>query len=589
MLESEAKTRALPPEEMGVLVRKDRTRDDVLLQFLQLTTKLFHMPSGYISVLDDKMRNVMVSHQIAMTPKPRQFTFCQYVVDTQKPVIVPDTLQDPRFCDHAMVVGPPGLRFYAGIPLTFQNGCTLGTYCVVDTVPRELTSEELASLMFIADLVSRFIESWLAVALTDLNSGLPNMHQLINDLQDDSSTEKSTEHTLIVIECISLTQSDDIARVMGTKRLNTLVRDISMALMRVLTLEASEKLYTLSAGRFALYSKPLTLCDRRRREQQLMALQAHLSDAVTIDLKIYVGETAITLPVCSAQESLRQAESALYEARHNRLHWGIYNQDDDCRRNEDFYLLNDLTEAIRKDKGLYLVWQPKVSLPEGKPVALEALIRWNHPERGNMPPGCFLPLIENTSLMMELTDWVIDHAIEQLSVWQGKGILLPASINISVLDLKREDFTYRLRNKMAQSGLDNGMLGIECLETEKLLASSLVLEELRLLRHNGFGVSLDDFGAGYSNLNYLLRIPLDTIKLDKSLIDDLPQEPSQRVIVRNIIRMLKELGYRVLAEGVEDEETARIISAYECDEAQGYYFSRPKTAEELEVWLEISR
>jgi EAL domain-containing protein (putative c-di-GMP-specific phosphodiesterase class I) len=181
---------------------------------------------------------------------------------------------------------------------------------------------------------------------------------------------------------------------------------------------------------------------------------------------------------------------------------------------------------------------------------------------------------------------VIDHAITQLAEWEQKGIALPASINISVLDLKRENFTQRLHDKMALAGLDNGMLGVECLETEKLLASSQVLEELRLLRQNGFSVSLDDFGAGYSNLNYLLRIPLDTIKLDKSLIDDLLKEPSRRVIVRNVIRMLKELGYRVLAEGVEDESTARIISDYACDEAQGYYFARPKTAEQLEAWLD---
>lgn len=585
MLESVAKNKVLPPDELGVLVRQDKTRDDVLRHFLQLTTSLFHMPAGYISVLDDKTRSVMVSHQISMTPKPRQFTFCQYVVDTQAPVIVPDTLDDARFCDHAMVVGPPRLRFYAGMPLTFKNGCTMGTYCVVDTQPRELTVEELKSLKFIAELVASFIESWLAVALTDLNSGLPNMHQLINDLQDASAAEELSGNSLMVIECIGVTQSDDIARVMGTSRLNTLVRDISVALARVLQLEPSEKLYMLSAGRFALFANPLTPDDRERREKQLMALQAHLSDAVTIDLKIYVGETAVTPPVCSGHEILRQAESALYEARHNRLRWGVYNQDDDYRRNEDFYLLNDLTEAIRKDRGLYLVWQPKVALPEGRPVALEALIRWNHPQRGIIPPGCFLPLIENTSLMVELTDWVIDHSIAQLSDWEKKGILLPASINISVLDLTRDDFSHQLNAKMAQVGLKNAMLGVECLETEKLLASSRVLDELRLLRHMGFSVSLDDFGAGYSNLNYLLRIPLDTIKLDKSLIDDLLKDPSRRIIVRNVIRMLKELGYRVLAEGVEDEMTAKIISDYACDEAQGYYFARPKTAQELENWL----
>lgn len=576
----------LLPEEMGTLIRHDRSRDDVLRMFLQLTTSLFNMPSGYISIVDDKTHNVIVSHQISMAPKPRQFSFCQYVVDSCQPVIVPDTLKDLRFCEHPMVVGPAGIRFYAGIPLTFKNGSTIGSYCVIDTIPRRLNDEDLTSLNFIANLVTRFIESWLNVAQTDLNSGLPNMHQLIGDLQNEVSHVDNNFSSLILIECIGVHQSEDIARTMGVNNLNRLIKDISLTLERKLQLKSCEKLYMICAGRFALYSKGLTLEERCHREQQLRRLQAHLADEVTIDLNICVGETAIASPCSSGQEILRQAESALYAARHSHTHrWGVYDQEDDDKRNNDFYLLYDLTDAIRKGLGLFLVWQPKVTLPEGHIIGLEALIRWQHPQRGILSPAIFLPLIANTSLMVELTDWVINHVIEQQIQWIKKGLRLPTTVNISILDLTRGNFTYHLIDKMETAGIERALLGIECLETEKLLASASVIEELRLLRQEGFSVSIDDFGTGYSNLNYLLRIPADIVKLDKSLIDDVQWEASQQIIVRNVIRILKELGFTVIAEGVEDKKTAGILSDYGCDQAQGYFFAKPLTTENLEAWL----
>jgi len=586
MLEKDNSGNGLLPEDVGTLIRKDRSRDDVLKMFLQLTTSLFNMPSGYISIVDDTTHNVIVSHQISMTPKPRQFSFCQYVVDSSQPVIVPNTCLDQRFCEHPLVVGSAGIRFYAGMPLTFRNGVTIGSYCVIDTIPRELTEDDLTSLNFISDLVTRFIESWLDVAQTDLNSGLPNMHQLIGDLQNEVNHDDAHYSSLTLIECLGVNQSEDIARTMGIKNLNRLIKDISFTLEKTLQLKPSEKLYMICAGRFALYSKNLTSSERSLREQQLRNLQAHLADGVTIGLNICVGETAITLPISSGQEILRQAESALYAARCSHAHrWSVYNQDDDDKRNNDFYLLYDLTDAIRKGVDLFLVWQPKVTLPDGNVSGLEALIRWNHPVRGILSPGIFLPLIADTSLMVELTDWVIDHAIEQQIQWIAQGIRLPTSINISILDLTRGNFTQNLVEKIEKAGLDRALLGIECLETEKLLANSNVIEELRLLRQEGFSVSIDDFGTGYSNLNYLSKIPADIVKLDKSLIDNVQWESSQQIIVRHVIRILKDLGYTVIAEGIEDEKTADILIEFGCDQAQGYFFARPMTTDKLELWL----
>uniref|UniRef100_UPI0034D4519B EAL domain-containing protein n=2 Tax=Kluyvera TaxID=579 RepID=UPI0034D4519B len=207
-----------------------------------------------------------------------------------------------------------------------------------------------------------------------------------------------------------------------------------------------------------------------------------------------------------------------------------------------------------------------------------------HPKNGEVLPSAFIPLVEKTSLMRELTAWVIDHTIAQLSDWKSRGLSLPVSINLSASDFSRPDFADELEEKILDANLDPAQLGVECLETEKILESPAALIGLAMLRLRGFKISLDDFGSGYSNINYLRKIPMDIIKLDRSIVSKVGHDKTSRIIVRNVITLLKQLDYIVLAEGVEDASTVEILKTLGCDEVQGYFFAKPMTPDTFETW-----
>mgnify|MGYP004703120457 CR=1 FL=1 len=263
----------------------------------------------------------------------------------------------------------------------------------------------------------------------------------------------------------------------------------------------------------------------------------------------------------------------------------IYKESEEIKRSNDFTLMNELSDAIRFDKGLYLVYQPKTCLKSGQPVGLEALIRWTHPVRGELSPAAFVPMAEQTDLLHEMTEWVIDTTIACLKRLNRQNIQLPVTINVSLNDFAKSNFADLLESKMLEARLPNNLLGIECLETERIIENAQALSGLHRLYEKGFNISLDDFGTGYSNISYLRRMPLDVIKLDRSLISGVLKDASSLIIARSIIKMLKELDYTVLAEGVEDAEVATLLSDFGCDQAQGYFFAKPLSDPELDIWL----
>lgn len=191
--------------------------------------------------------------------------------------------------------------------------------------------------------------------------------------------------------------------------------------------------------------------------------------------------------------------------------------------------------------------------------------------------------------MHRLTDWVVYKAVHQLTVWSARLPRLPVSVNVSVSDLSRKGFAAILSEKMQVTGLPAYLLGLECLENEIATENTEALTNMARLRELGFRILLDDFGAGYSNIGYLRRMPADIIKLDKSLVAGLINDPGSCIIASSIIRMLKELDFIVVAEGVEDKQTLELLREYGCDEAQGYYFSRPLTPVALENWLKTTQ
>lgn len=570
---------------LQALLTPDESREDVLKKFVRLASQALGIPGSFISILDDEQQFVRAAHNFALERSPREGSLCRHVVDGDMAVVVADTHLDARFVTHPLVLEAPYIRFYAGVPLKNREGIILGTLCVTDSVPHSFNANQLTTLKLLAAQVMSFLEAWHSAGFADPVTGLPNRQRLIRDLQFLATAGDTTVRRLVLIDCIDMPRAYELARSMGMAPVESLLKDVATLLPLRLRPANGDMLYTVATGRFAVLTRADSILNAAWVVGRLEGISADLGEGLSVALTTHTGEADFQAGAAPGQEVLRRAVSALHEAIGLGLPSLRFNESSDARRTEDFTLMNDLVTALRDNTGLYLVYQPKICLQSGKPTGLEALIRWRHPQRGELSPANFIPLAAQTEVLTELTTWVIDQTVIRLKRLSNSCIQLPITVNVSVRDFSQEGFADALEDKMIKARLPTSLLGIECLETERIIESPSAIRGLEMLKLRGFGISLDDFGTGYSNISYLRRMPLDVIKLDRSLISELSSDTASRIIVRSIISMLKELDYVVLAEGVESANTVKTLAEYGCDQAQGYFYSRPQADAELDSWL----
>ena len=258
---------------------------------------------------------------------------------------------------------------------------------------------------------------------------------------------------------------------------------------------------------------------------------------------------------------------------------------------ERLELQNGLRLAIDRNE-LVLYYQPLVSLASGRIVGFEALVRWQHPEKGFLSPVTFIPVAEETGLILPLGDWVLRTACGQLKTWLATGLGLRVSVNFSARQFRERNLVHTVERALADAGLEPRHLEVEITESIAMEGAEIVVANLNLLRTMGVGIAIDDFGTGYSSMSYLKTFPITSLKIDRSFVTDLPVNPADAGIVRAIIEMAHGSRLSVIAEGVETKEQFQLLHQYGCDEMQGYWFSRPlpsagvdkKLAEELELW-----
>lgn len=286
-----------------------------------------------------------------------------------------------------------------------------------------------------------------------------------------------------------------------------------------------------------------------------------------------------------ADQLLRQADQAMYQAKlagRNRYHLFDAEQDRSVRGR------NESVERIRlalRNKEFVLYYQPKVNMRNGKVVGAEALIRWQHPEKGLLSPGAFLPVIEDHPLAVDVGEWVIDTALRQSEIWRERGLTIPVSVNLGARQLQQADFLDRLRGILsAHPHIGRDRLELEVLETsalEDIVRASAVIESCRVL---GVSFSLDDFGTGYSSLTYLKRLSVSQIKIDQSFVRDMLDNPDDLVILRGILGLATAFKRQVIAEGVETVEQGTMLLQLGCELAQGYGIARPMPGDDLPGW-----
>jgi diguanylate cyclase (GGDEF)-like protein len=302
-----------------------------------------------------------------------------------------------------------------------------------------------------------------------------------------------------------------------------------------------------------------------------------------------VGASLYSTGGTDADTLIRNADTAMYFAkeRGNRLH--MYTEDMNGMLLERLSLENDLRKGIERGE-LSLVYQPKVDTRSGKAVGMEALVRWNHPDRGMVSPGKFIPLAEDTGLIVPLGEWVLAEACRQLKIWEAKGLRpLPVSVNLSSVQFKKKDLIIRIRDMISQHQINPALLELELTESCLMQSPELSSHTLHLLKKAGLSIALDDFGTGYSSLSYLRSFPLDVLKIDKSFVKDVTSNPDNAAITSTIITLAHSLGLKVICEGVETKEQLDFLRGRQCDEIQGFYFSPPIPPEEFEKWLDRAR
>jgi EAL domain-containing protein (putative c-di-GMP-specific phosphodiesterase class I) len=238
-------------------------------------------------------------------------------------------------------------------------------------------------------------------------------------------------------------------------------------------------------------------------------------------------------------------------------------------------LLRGLRPALAAPDQLSLVYQPRVDMQSGRCHSAEALLRWQHPTLGNVPPAEFIPLVEQTGMIRFVTDWVMEHALAEWSAQPEPERPRSVSINISPLNLGEENFAGRLGASLDRHGLEPGRVELEFTETAVLRDTGPVTRTVHELAGLGVGIAIDDFGTGYSNLFYLRETPATTVKIDQSFIRPLCDSRRDQIIVQSMIRMAHDLGYRVVAEGIENREVYDMLAAWGCDEGQGFHISHP--------------
>jgi len=281
---------------------------------------------------------------------------------------------------------------------------------------------------------------------------------------------------------------------------------------------------------------------------------------------------------------LRRADVAMYQAKRAGTGIETYDPERDPYSAERLTLLGELRHGIDNDQ-LVLHFQPKVALDTGRVIGVEALVRWQHPERGLLGPGDFLGVAERTGMIADVTRWVLDAAVRQCAAWRERGTELPVAINLAAANIVDITLPDAVESTLRRWNVPGELLECEISEDTVMGDPRRATEVLERLRALGVRLSLDDFGTGHSSLSYLKSLPLDEVKIDQSFVTGMAVDPSDAAIVRSTIDLARHLGLDVVAEGVETEDVLEVLVSLDCDVAQGFLLSRPLPADQLDGWL----
>jgi diguanylate cyclase (GGDEF)-like protein len=303
-----------------------------------------------------------------------------------------------------------------------------------------------------------------------------------------------------------------------------------------------------------------------------------------LDVRASIGIAGYPVDSGDPETLMRHADLAMYAAKRGNLGIATYDSTLGRHRKEQLSLLSELRRAIENDE-LRLTFQPKIDMSSGEIAGAEVLVRWQHPERGLVPPGDFIPFAEQTGFIKSITRWVIEATAQQCSRWRALGMSLKLAVNISVQDLLDTGMPDAILATLKGHDVPAGSLGLEITESGVMQDQAAAIAVLKRLRALGIDISVDDFGTGYSSLAYVRQLQATELKIDRSFVRNLVQDEKNRAIVLSIIELAHNLDLTVVAEGVEDRNSLEILRKLGCDLVQGYVFTKPLAEQEFRDWL----
>lgn len=578
-------------EELYALELLDSKAEGRFDRYTQLIADLFDFPVVLISLVDRDRQWFKSRFGWDQAEVPRDISFCGHALNQSSVMVVPDALEDPRFAGNPLVTGEPYIRFYAGAVVHGPSGHPLGTLCVIDRQPRHFDERQRDHLRQIADLVeSEIAHSYDLQALRasveftayyDPLTRLPNRRLLMDRLTQLLALAdlKSLQVAVLLFNVAGLRLLNES---LGTEYGNELLQKLGQRLDKHCPVGGT--VARLQADEFVLI---FPLREQKQREAVIRRIHLALNEPYACKgrdhfLRVQVGASLFPDQGATADRLIEQASAAI-RANHDGLPNDVryFTQEHSDELAERIKVESCLQKALIRNE-FYLHYQPIISLDSGEMIGVEALLRWDCPDMGMISPDRFIPLAEETGLILPIGRWVRNEVCRQLREWLSDPEWnIPIAINVSPVELARPEFAPELLQRLNAEQIPSELIWIEITEFSLLDDNSRVRRNLDILKTRSISVNIDDFGTGYSSLSYLSRLSVNSLKIDRSFIDGLPENAGGATLTRTIISMASALGLGQVAEGVENRLQLEFLRSHHCQLGQGYLISRPIAADQI--------
>jgi len=572
----------LPTDEPQRLVRVREVADSLVIAevepFVQLAAQLCDAPMAALSLVAASQQLYRVRVGFAAVEVAREQGLCTRAVLQGDLLEVPDTARvtwfDPGL--HGPLSAP--VRHYAGVPLRVGDGSAVGTLCVMDQVPRRLGAAQKVGLERVATALASHLQARrdLRIATqTDRLTGLPNW--LHFEAQFEASHPRSGVVCFVRLKALS-----QISSAHGFRVADALVQQAAMRLRAIA--DRGAFIGRIKRNLFLLFFPDLAADVFARVTAPLVSAQLQVPYSVkelTLVCPVHLGFAAYPRDGATLDEVVNAADAALQLAIERDEPAAFFDRSVDTVASNHYRLEPQLRAALAQQQFVNY-YQPKVDIATGRIDGVEALIRWVHPQRGLVPPSEFVPALEATGLIREVGRHILERAAADWKAWRDAGLRPPRiAVNVAAAQLRDAALLQQLRDALARVGGDASALAIEVTESVLIGNMERAIEVLGRVRQLGIPVAIDDFGTGYSSLAYIVSLPVDEVKIDRSFTRKLASDAAYRGIVGTCVTLARNLGLRVVAEGVETEEQARELLALRCDVAQGFLYGPPVPASEL--------